>query len=61
LEQEANVGRKPEAVSADAGYWSEDNVSDGQPAGVDLKCRDSGAEQLLGSETAFILIVSGSR
>jgi len=33
---EANAGRKPEAVSADAGYWSEDNVSDGRVAGVDL-------------------------
>jgi len=32
----ANVGRKPEAVSADAGYWSEDNVSDEGVAGVDL-------------------------
>jgi len=33
---EANVGRKPEAVSADAGYWSQDNVSDERVAGVDL-------------------------
>ena len=33
---EANAGRKPEAVSADAGYWSEDNVSDERVAGVDL-------------------------
>jgi hypothetical protein len=33
---EANVGRKPEAVSADAGYWSEDNVRDERVAGVDL-------------------------
>jgi transposase len=33
---EANMGRKPEAVSADAGYWSEDNVSDEQVAGIDL-------------------------
>jgi hypothetical protein len=33
---EANAGRKPEAVSADAGYWSEANVSDKRVAGVDL-------------------------
>lgn len=33
---EANVGRKPEAVSADAGYWSEANVTDERVAGVDL-------------------------
>ncbi|MCX6623033.1 MAG: IS1182 family transposase [Acidobacteria bacterium] len=33
---EANMGRKPEAVSADAGYWSEDNVSDEHVAGIDL-------------------------
>lgn len=33
---EANTGSKPEAVSADAGYWSEDNVSDERVAGVDL-------------------------
>jgi len=33
---EANAGRKPEAVSADAGYWSEDNVGDERVAGVDL-------------------------
>ena len=33
---EANAGRKPETVSADAGYWSEDNVSDERVAGVDL-------------------------
>ena len=33
---EANAGRKPEAVSADAGYWSEDNVRDERVAGVDL-------------------------
>jgi hypothetical protein len=32
----ANVGRKPEAVSADAGYWSEANVTDERVAGVDL-------------------------
>jgi len=33
---ESNLGRKPEAVSADAGYWSEDNVRDERVAGVDL-------------------------
>ena len=33
---QANAGRKPEAVSADAGYWSEDNVRDERVAGVDL-------------------------
>ncbi len=33
---EANMGRKPEAVSADAGYWSEANVGDARVAGVDL-------------------------
>lgn len=32
----ANVGRKPEAVSADAGYWSEDNVTHEGVAGIDL-------------------------
>jgi transposase len=32
----ANMGRKPEAVSADAGYWSEANVSDERVAGIDL-------------------------
>jgi transposase len=32
----ANVGSKPEAVSADAGYWSEANVSDERVTGVDL-------------------------
>ena len=32
----ANVGRKPEAVSADAGYWSEDNVTSEGVAGIDL-------------------------
>ena len=31
-----NLGRKPEAVSADAGYWSEDNVTGEQAAGIDL-------------------------
>src|SRR6202795_269544 len=33
---EANAGRKPDAVSADAGYWSQDNVGDERVAGVDL-------------------------
>jgi transposase len=33
---EANAGRKPDAVSADAGYWSEANVSDERVTGVDL-------------------------
>lgn len=33
---EANVGSKPEAVSADAGYWSEANVTDERVSGVDL-------------------------
>ena len=32
----ANMGRKPEAVSADAGYWSEANVQDERVAGIDL-------------------------
>jgi transposase len=32
----ANPGRKPEAVSADAGYWSEDNIRDERVADVDL-------------------------
>jgi hypothetical protein len=32
----ANMGRKPEAVSADAGYWSEDNVTGEGVAGIDL-------------------------
>jgi len=32
----ANMGRKPEAISADAGYWSEDNVTDKGVAGIDL-------------------------
>lgn len=32
----ANMGRKPEAISADAGYWSEDNVTDERVAGIDL-------------------------
>ena len=32
----ANAGCKPVAVSADAGYWSEANVSDELVAGVDL-------------------------
>ena len=33
---EANMGRKPEAVSADAGYWSEANATDPSAAGIDL-------------------------
>jgi transposase len=37
LEQlEANLGRKPDAVSADAGYWSEANATDEKVAGIDL-------------------------
>jgi transposase len=37
LEQvEANMGRKPGAVSADAGYWSEANATDEAIAGIDL-------------------------
>jgi hypothetical protein len=33
---EKNMGRKPDAASADAGYWSEANVSDESVAGIDL-------------------------
>ena len=33
---QANVGRVPAVVSADAGYWSEANVTDPGVAGVDL-------------------------
>ena len=33
---EQNMGRKPEAVSADAGYWSEANATDESVAGIDL-------------------------
>jgi transposase len=37
LEQvEANMGCKPDAVSADAGYWSETNATDESMAGIDL-------------------------
>jgi len=37
LEQvEASMGRKPDAVSADAGYWSEANATDRSVAGIDL-------------------------
>ena len=37
LEQlKANLGRKPDAVSADAGYWSEANATDEKVAGIDL-------------------------
>ena len=32
----ANLGRKPEAISADAGYWSQHNVTDERAAGIDL-------------------------
>ena len=32
----AHMGRKPEAVSADAGYWSEANVTDEGVTGIDL-------------------------
>lgn len=35
-EIKANVGRKPDAISADAGYWSEDNVTDERGAGINL-------------------------
>jgi len=31
-----NVGAKPTAVSADAGYWSEANVTDDRVTGIDL-------------------------
>jgi transposase len=31
-----NLGRKPEAASADAGYWSEANATDESVAGIDL-------------------------
>lgn len=31
-----NLGRKPEAASADAGYWSEANATDESLAGIDL-------------------------
>ena len=33
---EANMGRKPDAVSADAGYWSEANATDDTVKGIDL-------------------------
>ena len=33
---EANMGRKPEVVSADAGYWSEANATDETVAGINL-------------------------
>lgn len=33
---EENLGRKPEAASADTGYWSEANVTDRGVAGIDL-------------------------
>jgi transposase len=31
-----NMGRKPDSASADAGYWSEANVTDESVAGIDL-------------------------
>ena len=31
-----NLGRKPQAASADAGYWSEANATDESVAGIDL-------------------------
>jgi transposase len=33
---EENLGHKPQAASADAGYWSEDNTTDESVAGIDL-------------------------
>jgi transposase len=37
LEQvKANMGRKPDVVSADAGYWSEANAIDASVTGIDL-------------------------
>jgi hypothetical protein len=37
LEQvETNMGRKPDKVSADAGYWSEANATDESVSGIDL-------------------------
>jgi transposase len=33
---ESNTGSKPEAVSADAGYWSEANINDEHVAGINL-------------------------
>ncbi len=33
---EENLGRKPQVASADAGYWSEANVTDQSVAGIDL-------------------------
>jgi transposase len=37
LEQvETNMGRRPDKVSADAGYWSEANTTDESVAGIDL-------------------------
>ena len=40
----ANVGCKPEAVSADTGYWSEANVMDERVAGIDLHIATGRAE-----------------
>ncbi|MGH9486252.1 MAG: IS1182 family transposase [Terriglobales bacterium] len=42
-----NLGRKPQAASADAGYWSEANATDQSVAGIDLHIatgRDKHAE-----------------
>jgi hypothetical protein len=33
---EQNLGAKPKAASADAGYWSEDQLSDERVQGIDL-------------------------
>jgi hypothetical protein len=41
---EANLGRKPQAASADAGYFSEANLADARVAGVDL-CVASGRDK----------------
>ena len=39
---EANMGRKPDVVSADAGYWSEANATDEIVAGIDLHIATGG-------------------
>jgi hypothetical protein len=31
-----NTGRKPDAASADAGYWSQSNATDAGVVGIDL-------------------------
>jgi transposase len=44
-----NMGRKPDAAGADAGYWSEDNATDESVAGIDLhiaKGRDKHQETI---------------